>query len=320
MLMTGCGQGRSAAPGAARRLLRALPLVLTATVALAMASLTTAAAKPRVRSGGLLFNGAFTPGTLRPWSDLSLSDRMAPLRSRVEGATVARLARQSQLINVVRPVGRQSRLWAARFTVTPQRQWLEGTSYMERTEVMASPAQTGAYAGRNVWYGWATYFPRGFVATPHHYTVIAQVHSAGDACPPPNLYVVVNTEAARQSAPDLHAIQLITYGGSTAAAPYTGTAGSCLGAQSHKFVVAQFRARHWFRFVMHVMWSGDPYAGYVELWVDGRLAVPRTHLPTLYASTPAYWKQGLYEFASSYAASDYELGVRVGSSYAAVAY
>jgi hypothetical protein len=71
---------------------------------------------------------------------------------------------------------------------------------------------------------------------------------------------------------------------------------------------------------MHVMWSDDPSVGYVELWIDGRLVLPLTHVPTLYSSSPAYWKQGLYETASSYAASDYELGVRVGSSYAAVAY
>lgn len=270
-------------------------------------SLNPVAAKPPHRSAGLLFNGGFTRGTFRPWSDFALGDRMV----RPEG--------HARLIKVVPVSGSQTPLWAARFTVTPLRQWAQGGSSMERTEIVASPAQSDAYSGRSAWYGWATYFPAGFTGTPNHDTVIAQAHSTDLACDPPNLYVVVNTQPARRSSTYLHDVELMTYGGSAADGLTTGT-GACPGVQGHQFIIGQFRARHWFRFVMHVMWSSDPDVGYVEMWVDGRLVVPFTHLPTLYSTSPAYWKQGLYEFASPNAATDYELGVRVGSSRASVAY
>jgi hypothetical protein len=81
---------------------------------------------------------------------------------------------------------------------------------MERSEIMASPAQTGAYPGHNAWYGWASYFPSGFRATPRHYTVTAQVHSIAPTCFPPNLYVVVNTQPPVASGGAIHAITLIT--------------------------------------------------------------------------------------------------------------
>lgn len=265
-------------------------------------------AKPPQRSTGLLFNGALTQSTFRPWSDFALSDRMVPPWG------------HARLIKVVHVPGQQSRLWAARFTVTPQRRWLQGSSYLERTEIVASPAQTDAYSGRSAWYGWATYFPSGFQAAPNHDAVIAQAHSTDLTCAPPNLYVEVNTQPGRPSSTFLHKIELNTYGGPVTNGLTAGATSACSGIQGHQFIFGQFRARHWFRFVMHVMWSSDPNVGYVELWVDGRLVVPFTHLPTLYSTSPAYWKQGLYEFASPNAATDYELGVRVGSSYAAVAY
>lgn len=317
VVMTGWLRSRPASLRAVSLRRQLLRLVLAGGITLALTPFTSAAAKPGLPSAGLLFNGAFTQDTLRPWSDLNVSDRVTPLSARSARTTPVAPRGHSQLIKIVRAPGRERGRWAVRFTVIPKSRFLEGGSYMERSEIMASPQATGAYDGRSGWYGWATYFPRGFKATPHHYTVIAQAHSTGDACLPPNLYMAVNTQHPRASAPDLDALQLITFGG-----PVTDglAAGACSAIQEHQFIFGRFEARHWFRFVMHVMWSSDPNVGYIELWVDGRLVVPLTHVPTLYASSPAYWKQGLYEFASPNAATDYQLGVRVGSSYGAVAY
>jgi Polysaccharide lyase len=296
-----------------RRLLWTLLTVMAGSITLSLALTAHAAARPRSQPNRLLFNGGFTRRTFRPWSNLNLGENEQPLPQTTR-------ANASLPIRIVHGPWLQRGLWAARFTVTPQRYFLEGTTAMERSEVDASLAQTGAYAGHSAWYGWAAYFPRGFEATPHHDTVTAQVHSVSSVCLPPNLYVAVNTQPAVASDSILDAISLITYGGpvnETETAPLTGCAGSI---QEHIFAIARYQAHHWYRFVMHVMWSGNPSVGYVELWVNGRLAVPLTHVPTLYSSIPAYWKQGLYEFASPDAATDYELGVRVGSSYAAVAY
>ena len=55
----------------------------------------------------------------------------------------------------------------------------------------------------------------------------------------------------------------------------------------------------WHNFVFHAKWSPDPSVGFIELWYDGRLVLPRTHVPTLDRDEDghvleAYLKQGLY--------------------------
>lgn len=50
----------------------------------------------------------------------------------------------------------------------------------------------------------------------------------------------------------------------------------------------------WHDFVFHVGWSSDPGRGYVELWYDGRIAMPRSPRATMFPGQGVYLKQGLY--------------------------
>lgn len=50
----------------------------------------------------------------------------------------------------------------------------------------------------------------------------------------------------------------------------------------------------WHTYVLHVKWSQDPKIGFVELWVDGKPAVPLTRHSTLDTDGVVYLKQGLY--------------------------
>ncbi len=54
----------------------------------------------------------------------------------------------------------------------------------------------------------------------------------------------------------------------------------------------------WHKFVYHVKWSPDPSTGFIELYYDGQLVVPKTNVRTM-AGTPGhavgnYVKEGLY--------------------------
>ena len=55
----------------------------------------------------------------------------------------------------------------------------------------------------------------------------------------------------------------------------------------------------WHEFIYHVKWSPDPAVGFIELWYDGELVLPRLHLRTMSGSpgegVPNYVKQGLYK-------------------------
>jgi hypothetical protein len=50
----------------------------------------------------------------------------------------------------------------------------------------------------------------------------------------------------------------------------------------------------WHDFVFHVRWSTDASVGFVELWYDGTLAIPKTYAATMFGSDGVYLKQGLY--------------------------
>jgi uncharacterized protein (TIGR03382 family) len=50
----------------------------------------------------------------------------------------------------------------------------------------------------------------------------------------------------------------------------------------------------WHDFLFHVKWSPDASVGFVELWYDGVLALPKTFTSTQFAGQTNYLKQGLY--------------------------
>lgn len=54
----------------------------------------------------------------------------------------------------------------------------------------------------------------------------------------------------------------------------------------------------WRDFVFHVKWSSNPAVGFVELYLDGQLVLPKRQGTTLYAGQTNYLKQGLYRNAT----------------------
>ena len=94
----------------------------------------------------------------------------------------------------------------------------------------------------------------------------------------------------------------------------------------------------WQHFVLRVKNSPDPAVGFVELWHNGRLVLPRTHVATMHVVDPAlaatdpaactspgrrlqpnYLKIGMYRMPrTSVTQALYNDGMRVGKSYEAV--
>ncbi|MHC9294316.1 polysaccharide lyase [Mycobacterium sp. LTG2003] len=55
----------------------------------------------------------------------------------------------------------------------------------------------------------------------------------------------------------------------------------------------------WVDYVLHVRFSADPDAGFVEVWRNGQLSVPLHHRPTLGMAESSYLKQGVYRSPDS---------------------
>jgi hypothetical protein len=155
----------------------------------------------------------------------------------------------------------------------------------ERTERVASVAQTGARPGRERVYRWSTRFPLAFAPVPDStWNIFTQWHeSAADGCHP-NIALQVNTTKT----PAL--LRLQVRGGALGA--------GCAPQQSRSWDFAPLQRGTWQDFALHVGWSDRPGGGSVALTLDGRTVVPRTALATLYTGQRAYLKQGFYRAPS----------------------
>jgi hypothetical protein len=214
-------------------------------------------------------------------------------------------------------------VWAAKFSVSSATAYspkLGGPS-VERTELAAAPGDTVAWPGRVTWYSWAMYFPRGFQSPEGHSAIVDQDKRVSGRCGRPNLVVEVNTQPSVPGESSAGMIRLNTKGGfiTDNTVMTEGDTSYCPGISVQTFPLVPFRPDHWFYVLLRVAWSPNPSAGAVTAWVNGCRVVPFTHVATLYNdSGGVYWRQGLYERATPVPGSVIQLGLRAGTSAAAV--
>ena len=120
--------------------------------------------------------------------------------------------------------------------------------------------------GDERWYRWQTMFDRGFPTDPGKFIDFVQFKKDGEGSGP--VTFMVWGEQMEMRANGTH-------------------------------WKAPLRRGQWEDFVFHVKWSPDSTVGFVELWRNGRLELPRKYMLTLDRdedgnAIPAYIKQGLY--------------------------
>ncbi|MET0401387.1 MAG: polysaccharide lyase [Cystobacter sp.] len=123
--------------------------------------------------------------------------------------------------------------------------------------------------GSEYFYKWSTLFPSSFPASPK-WALFTQWHQEGHSGSPPlEFYVVDDTLTLR------------------------------VGGSSGKIVWrAPLVREHWNDFVLHVKWSSNKKDGFIELFHDGKLVMPRQYMATQFTSQRNYLKLGLYRDAS----------------------
>lgn len=132
----------------------------------------------------------------------------------------------------------------------------------------------GAREGTEFYYGWSTLWPEDYPLTPT-WQVFMQWHHSGNSGAPPVRFVL-GCSANDCGSPMPDTLFLIVDGKTV----WTKT-GIKLG--------------DWTDFVLHVKWSANPSVGFVELWYDGELVLPKTYRRTMFSSGDTnYLKMGLY--------------------------
>lgn len=132
---------------------------------------------------------------------------------------------------------------------------------------------TNEAAGQEWWWAWATFFPPDFPVT-YGWCVFTEWHQTG-------LPGVVQGPAPINFDCKEDQFRLIVRGGDEP------------NWSQRMFYFPGFQRGIWHQFVFHVRWSPDA-DGFIELWHNGNLVVPKTHLPTSYRNQGLYPKIGYY--------------------------
>jgi hypothetical protein len=188
-----------------------------------------------------------------------------------------------------------SPVWQGDFETGNLSQWSnEEMMASDRLQVVPSPAREGTYAlratvrqgddpinasgnrnelvhdggeteGSEYFYKWSTQFDASYPSA-NTWQVFAQWHHDGCCGSPPVEFFVVGEQ--------MH----LRVG----------------GEQGKVLWNAPLVRGQWQDFVFHVKWSADPAVGFVELYNQGQVVVPRTPVATMYRGMRNYLKLGLY--------------------------
>jgi hypothetical protein len=163
--------------------------------------------------------------------------------------------------------------YAARFVVRPGDDPINASG--NRAEAFEL---TGERQGVASWWRWSTRFPRRFRPIMGDWNIFTQWHHSGPTCQPNVTFHVERTSRRAYLGVNVRGGWL--------------NVGNCTTGSFRRWRLAPLRRARWHTFVFHVKWSSDPNVGFVEVWLNGRKRIRRTHLATLYAGQFVYVKQG----------------------------
>jgi hypothetical protein len=132
----------------------------------------------------------------------------------------------------------------------------------------------GSSEGKEFYYGWSTLFPSDYPMTPYWQVFMQWHHPRNDGAPP--VRFVLGCSAGDCGSPMPDTMFFIVDG-------------------KNVWTMDHVTRGAWHDFLLHIKWSANSSVGFVELWYDGKLVVPKRNIRTLFLSSDTnYLKMGLY--------------------------
>ena len=189
----------------------------------------------------------------------------------------------------------------ARFTVAPG-DYTNGGTTAERSEVMASVAQTGNPAqGQTMWFAWSTFIPAGTRVDSNAtspvgdgWLIFTQWHGTSNTGGNPNIDFSLTKGAATPH------LVLDTEGGS-------GRSTAQQWVQSTAFPLGR-----WNDFTVGVVWGESSSVGRITVKINGTTWVDNASCANLFTGQSSYFKQGIYRASSAQTQTIYHTGTRIG--------
>jgi len=231
----------------------------------------------------------------------------APLTSRLDYQTsdftqwTEQHVHRSEQEAIVTSPARTGYPHTARFVVAPG-DYTNGGTTAERSEVMASIAQTGNPAqGRTMWFAWSTFIPAGTqvdsdATSPggNGWLVFSQWHGTANSGPGPNIGFA------------------LTKGTSTPHLILGTNGGSGSGTRSQWVQSTALPLGQWVDFVVGITWGTSSSLGRMTVKTNGTTWLNKAPSANLYPGQSAYFKQGIYRASSAQTQTIYHTGARIG--------
>jgi hypothetical protein len=170
--------------------------------------------------------------------------------------------------------------YAARFAVDPGDNPINSSG--ERAQIYANQAVTEGYEGREQWWAWSSMLAPGSVLAHGKWNNLTAWHHTGPTCSAP-LHFALD---------DRRNLRLDARGGQL-------NETTCSSRYQRTWRLGRISTGRWYDFVFHVKWSPDPAIGFVEVYLNGKLVLPRRHAATLYTGLGVYLKQGFHRAATT---------------------
>jgi Polysaccharide lyase len=179
---------------------------------------------------------------------------------------------------VTKPVAQGS--FAARYVLGAQTDETSSRVEAHQPDELAS----GGIYGTEAWYSWAEYVPARSQFAPHaSFNHLVQWLPDVEECSGAALSVNGLARPPR--------LLFRTKGGEILSREE-----GCTMRYERTFDLGRLPRDRWLRFRLHVRWSADPSAGFVELRMNGRRVIGRTQIATAPPGVNHYLRQGIYRF------------------------
>jgi hypothetical protein len=163
----------------------------------------------------------------------------------------------------------------------------------------ALPAASGVYEGSERWYAHSVYFPSGLYNPPSgtwDWALYMDFHGIYAGTPQPlQLEMMKGAGGFR----------------------FAGGGGPGGSRQWSKVIAPTPTLNMWYDFVYHIRWSSTS-AGFVHIWINGKLFQKQDNQPTLYEGDSAYMKLANYRSAQRVSSTVCHSRIRIGKTPASV--
>lgn len=160
------------------------------------------------------------------------------------------------------------------------------SNYSDSRSVMSGPINLWEDEGNERWYRWQALWPKDWVGSYPKWDELSNPAARSWAGSLVEWHHDANGGVENGSAP--------LYIGADDQNIWLCLVDQATSACKERMNIAPLERAHWHDFILHAKWSSDASVGFIEIWIDGKLVLPKHFAANKYPGMRNYLIVGLY--------------------------